>query len=243
MSVSVRLRALAGLIALVGASLVMVAPAAQAVTEHCDDHATEVKVQAEESPKTVMVYDTTTDSLIEVVVTISGTGFTIEPTDPSVVLTNADWCVKSSTKTNDGTGTSGQSESYNKRGVRQAISYVVVYSVTTEPYQPPVQECDEETQSGGAGVTSTNHDLGIAGPTEFLFEWEAINIPDRFQVFYEGSEIYDTGFVGDQTGEGTGSDTVSVPVGTSTQITVVVTGSDPSTAWNYRVNCPGPRES
>ena len=67
--------------------------------------------------------DTTTGDPIEVVVTITGTSFTIEPVDTSVTLVDASWCVKSSTRTNDGTGTSGQSESFNKKGVRQDLRH------------------------------------------------------------------------------------------------------------------------
>ncbi|KRE36170.1 hypothetical protein ASG73_13950 [Janibacter sp. Soil728] len=62
-------------------------------------------------------------------------------------------------------------------------------------------------------------------------------MPDQFQVFYEGVLLHDTGVVGDAINEGTGSATVTVPAGTSTQVTVVVTGPS-GTAWDYVVNCP-----
>jgi len=232
-----RLRAFAGLIALIGASFTLLAPPAGATTSHCQGHTSEVKVEAEDSPATVMVENTTTGQPIQVVVTITGTGFTVRATDPSVVLANAEWCVKSSTRTNVGTGTTGQSESFNKRGVRQAISYVVIYSVTSQSSSPP-QQCNQTTTSGGQGVTETLHELGVAGPTSFLFEWEAYSQPDQFEVFYGGVEIYDTGLVGDNINEGTGSATVNVPAGTSTQVMVRVTGPEAGTVWDYVVNCP-----
>ncbi|MGY2082601.1 hypothetical protein [Blastococcus sp. SYSU DS0539] len=114
-----------------------------------------------------------------------------------------------------------------------------------------VQPCDAETISGGQGVTTTGHELGTSGPTSFLFQFDAISVPDRFQVFYEGALIYDSGFRGDTgytdpgtghpitvSGPGAGSATVVVPAGTATSVTVVVTGPIPGTAWTYTVNCP-----
>ena len=115
------------------------------------------------------------------------TTFTIESVDPNVVLANASWCVKSTTTTNNGTGTSGASTSTNKKGVVQAISYVVIYSVTSEE---PAEPCDATTSSGGQGVAQTTvHSLGVARPASFLFEWETLHPqPDQLEVFYEGVE-------------------------------------------------------
>lgn len=114
-----------------------------------------------------------------------------------------------------------------------------------------IQPCDATTTSGGQGVTTTAHELGRSGPTSFLFEFDAISVPDRFQVYYEGALIYDSGFRGDSgytdpvtgdpivvTGPGAGSATVMVPSGTATSVTVVVTGPISGTAWDYTVNCP-----
>lgn len=114
-----------------------------------------------------------------------------------------------------------------------------------------VQPCDAQTISGGQGVTTTGHELGTSGPTSFLFEFDAVSVPDRFQVFYEGTLIYDSGFRGGTgftdpatggsivvSGPGAGSVTVAVPAGTATSVTVVVTGPIPGTAWSYTVNCP-----
>lgn len=102
----------------------------------------------------------------------------------------------------------------------------------------PPQPCSQTTGSGGEGFTSTVHELGVNGPTSFVFEWEALNQPDQFEVLYEGVEIFDTGLVGDNINEGTGSATVNVPAGTSTQVTVNVTGTEFGTLWSYVVNCP-----
>lgn len=86
--------------------------------------------------------------------------------------------------------------------------------------------------------TTTVHELGVAGPTSFFFEWETLNQPDQHEVFYEGALIHDTGLVGDNINEGTGSATVVVPAGASTQVTVTVTGPEAGTVWDYTVNCP-----
>ncbi len=119
----------------------------------------------------------------------------------------------------------------------------------TTPTLPP-QPCNAATQSGGDGVTTTVHSLGVAGPTSFLLEFDALNQPDRFVVYYEGVQIHDTGWRGNSgwtdpdgnpitpTGPGLGSATVAVPAGTSTDVTVVVTGQGAGTVWDYTVNCP-----
>lgn len=100
-----------------------------------------------------------------------------------------------------------------------------------------VQQCNRSTKSGGAGVTNTNHQLGKTGPTAFVLTYETFNIPDRIQVFYEGGQVLDTGYVGDNTNQGTGSRVVSLPAGSSSTVSVRVTGPN-DTQWEYTVNCP-----
>lgn len=102
---------------------------------------------------------------------------------------------------------------------------------------PTTQQCNQSRKSGGAGVTSTYHDLGRSGPTSFVLTYETVNIPDNIEVLYQGQLIHSTGYVGDNLNEGTGSVVVSVPAGTATTVLVRVTGPD-STAWEYTVNCP-----
>lgn len=100
-----------------------------------------------------------------------------------------------------------------------------------------VQPCNRSTKSGGAGVTSTTHQLGVTGPTSFVLTYETLNIPDRIQVFYEGGQVLDTGYVGDNANQGTGSRVVSLPSGSSSTVSVRVTGPN-DTQWEYTVNCP-----
>ena len=98
---------------------------------------------------------------------------------------------------------------------------------------PPPLGCSATTTSGGAGVTTNVHELGRTSGT-FVFNWDAFAIPDKFDVSYQGTLLFSTGFV-----SLTGTKTLSYS-GTSTKVTVVVTGSAPATAWNYVVNCPTP---
>lgn len=103
---------------------------------------------------------------------------------------------------------------------------------TPEP-TPGAQRCNEVSNSGGAGVTTTVHELGATSGT-FVFDYDAFSIPDRFDITYDGAVIFTTG--------GFVSGSNSVPVrfgpGRSTTITVTVTGSTAGTAWTYTVRCP-----
>ena len=108
---------------------------------------------------------------------------------------------------------------------------VVAPSVVSTP-DPAARPCNAATASGGAGVTTTVHELGRPSGT-FPFSYDALILPDRFDIFYEGRLIYTTGtFV-------SGSATTNVSYsGSSTTVTVVVTGRDPNTLWRYTVGCP-----
>lgn len=104
---------------------------------------------------------------------------------------------------------------------------------------PPVQtqECNDTTQSGGEGVTETRHLLGRTGPTLFVLDYETFDIPDKIEVVYQGLVVANTGYVGDDLDEGTGSITVLVPPGVDQSVVVRVTGPA-GTDWDYTVNCP-----
>jgi hypothetical protein len=102
---------------------------------------------------------------------------------------------------------------------------------SSQPSSPGARPCNTSTTSGGAGVTTTVHDLGRANGT-FNFSFDAFNIPDRFEVIYQGHTLLDTGNVSQ-----TGSHNLTYS-GTATLVTVIVTGSAPGTAWNYTVGCP-----
>ena len=113
------------------------------------------------------------------------------------------------------------------------------------PRPPGAAPCNTATQSGGFGVTTTVHDLGRTSGT-FSFFYDAINVPDRFEVIYQGVHLHDTGFVPSPyprpigvppTIPGTATVNLTYS-GTSTLVTVIVTGSAPNTAWDYEVRCP-----
>jgi hypothetical protein len=108
------------------------------------------------------------------------------------------------------------------------------------------EPCDAQASAtGGVGVTSTVHAMGATSGT-FEFYIAAYNVPDRFQVFYEGNVIFDqeigtgaTGSLGSPNVDPVYDKTVQVPFGpgVSQQVTVVVTGAS-GTVWDYRISCP-----
>jgi hypothetical protein len=108
---------------------------AAATTAQCASP-TGVKVNAGDSPATVIVEDTTMAHPIvaPVLVTITGTTFTVASTEADVTATVNNWCVKSSTSANFGTGNSGASTATNKKGVVQDIGYVVLLDVSLRPH-------------------------------------------------------------------------------------------------------------
>nr|WP_229745718.1 hypothetical protein [Rhodococcus trifolii] len=101
----------------------------------------------------------------------------------------------------------------------------------------PTQQCNESTQAGGEGVTDTLHNLGRTGPTSFVLAYETEYVPDQIEVFYQGAPLYNSGYVGDNLNEGTGSAVVNVPPGVESSVLVRVTGPS-DTEWSYTVNCP-----
>ncbi|KAA8889715.1 hypothetical protein F3087_06730 [Nocardia colli] len=102
---------------------------------------------------------------------------------------------------------------------------------------PPTQQCNQSTQAGGPGVTNTMHQLGRPGPASFVLSYETFNIPDQIEVFYQGARVHNTGYIGDDINEGTGSAVINIPPGTATAVLVRVTGPG-GTDWNYTVHCP-----
>jgi hypothetical protein len=91
-------------------------------------------------------------------------------------------------------------------------------------------------------VTTNTYDLGRTSGT-FSFFYNAFDIPDRFEVIYQGTTLLDTGFVPVPPGPAPpttpGTATVHLTYsGTSSLVTVIVTGSDPRTDWDYTISCP-----
>jgi hypothetical protein len=71
-----------------------------------------------------------------------------------------------------------------------------------------------------------------------VLDYETYQQPDEIAVFYGDLQIATTGYVGDNTNEGTGSIRVIVPPGPSDSVTVRVTGPEEGTIWDYTVRCP-----
>lgn len=132
-----------------------------------------------------------------------------------------------------GTGSAGGSDGGSGTGSGGGGSF----GDGTGSSAPQTQQCNQSTKSGGAGVTSTNHQIGRTGPTSFVLSYETYAIPDKIEVFYQGALIHNTGYVGDNLNQGTGSALVNVPPGTATSVVVRVTGPN-NTDWDYTVNCP-----
>lgn len=70
---------------------------------------------------------------------------------------------------------------------------------------------NQATLAGGPGVTQIQHDLGRRGPASFNLSWETYNIPDNNDVYYQGGLVFSTGYVENQTNEGTGSAVINLP--------------------------------
>jgi hypothetical protein len=67
----------------------------------------------------------------------------------------------------------------------------------------------------------------------FRFDFQAFTIPDRFEVFYEGKLLFDSGVV-----SGSGSQLLTFGPGSATFVTVRATGFDAGTLYEYAVGCP-----
>ncbi len=111
------------------------------------------------------------------------------------------------------------------------------------PPEPPpnTQPCNQETRSGGRGITETRHYLGPT-PGRVTLGANTLAEPDRIRVHHRGRLLSETpGFV---SGPGTISFDWNPPPGGSAEdyvVTVEVTGTpgSPSTVWNYTLGCPG----
>jgi len=99
--------------------------------------------------------------------------------------------------------------------------------------------CNDVVNSGANTVDTKTVQMGVNRGT-FIFDYISVNIPDRFEMFYEGRKIFDTGFISTSFGR----ETVNFGPGTAKTITVKVTGnSDPETYWWYKVRCPSASQS
>lgn len=112
----------------------------------------------------------------------------------------------------------------------------------------PLQQCPGGAKNGGYSAAPSYYpfEIGKSG-TSFTFTYDALDIPDKFDVLYQGKVIASTGWRGTASentnnhplrGVGAGSMTVNVPKGASTQVEVRVTTDINGTAWDFEVACP-----
>lgn len=107
-----------------------------------------------------------------------------------------------------------------------------------QPQRPPdAKPCDEETQSGGRGITRTRHYLG-PNPGRVSLRYDTLIEPDHIEVLYRGRQLATTWIP--VSGRGTLSFDWR-PTGTGPEahtVEVVVTGFGLSTRWRYTLGCP-----
>lgn len=94
--------------------------------------------------------------------------------------------------------------------------------------------------------TKTKHSLGEnSGIVELIYNMKSI--PDKLEVFYQDKLVVSTYDVKGNINGFVGGDLSTGPNGTlkfkyrkekSDQVTVVVTGSNENTSWDYLISCP-----
>lgn len=89
-------------------------------------------------------------------------------------------------------------------------------------------ECNSSSGSGGDGTFSFAHNVGLGDFADFSFD--AYSIPDAFDVYNGGTNVYSTG------GLVSGGTTVALAV-TSPIVMVNIYAPESGTAWNYRLGC------
>jgi len=102
------------------------------------------------------------------------------------------------------------------------------------------------SNSGGVAGTFDRWDISqIPAGASFDFEFQAYSVPDKFQVDYNGTNRLKTGWRGSRTpntgeaieGPGRFNKYGLFIKEESNIMTVLVTGEQPGTAWNYKVRC------
>lgn len=122
----------------------------------------------------------------------------------------------------------GEIEPFDLEAERRSVDMEVL-----EADRLGMEFCNQEQASGGQEGDARTIQL-TKNQGEIQVDYEMFQVPDRFQVFYEGRELLDTGFI-------SGNGRLSVPFqGTSGRIEVILTGNekDATTKWKYTISCP-----
>ncbi len=116
------------------------------------------------------------------------------------------------------------------------------------PDEPCIQ-CNADNKSGGYGVDQREIYLGEESGKVWL-RFNPVQRIDRLEVTYEGNRIWSTyevhpnvdGFVGGDLSSATPSTELwksfDYKFNKDTNVSVVVTGKEPDTIWNYTLYCP-----
>jgi len=105
--------------------------------------------------------------------------------------------------------------------------------------------------SGGRGIFTVTIDLGSATGLVTL-QYNAVGIPDKFEMIWNGSTVIDTGFRGsskyndqlnalgypDVSGPGTGEDFFTKTSASPSTVTLIITAPLGGTVWTAVVYCP-----
>lgn len=143
--------------------------------------------------------------------------------------------------------------------VADGDNYIVNVVATADAPESPVACGDAASYSGGeAFPTEVFVSLGSSFGNVTL-NFDALSIPDKFEVWYNGLKVIDTGYRGDSSyqssldaelatrglppetimGLGSGTATFS-KTSTTTSALVRVYAPLSGTAWNFTLNCPVP---
>jgi hypothetical protein len=109
-------------------------------------------------------------------------------------------------------------------------------------------ECNAYAYSGSIGTHEYIVDLGTATGSTVL-NFEAYSVPDIFKVEYNGVEVINTGYRGDDgtydgvpvtvAGPGAGSASFNKTTASPTWAKVIVEAPFTGTAWEFNLGCPG----
>ena len=105
--------------------------------------------------------------------------------------------------------------------------------------------------SGGRGIFTITIDVGN-GTGNLTLTYNAYSVPDKFEVYWNGSQVIDTGFRGSSSynadlnalgypnvsGTGSGSASFNKTTQSPGTITIIVTAPLEGTLWNATLSCP-----
>jgi len=105
--------------------------------------------------------------------------------------------------------------------------------------------------SGGRGIFTVTIDVGV-GTGNLTLTYDAISVPDKFEVFWNGSTVIDTGFRGSSSynsalnalgypnvsGPGSGTASFNKTTQSPGTITIVITAPLTGTLWSCTLSCP-----